>query len=113
MFDFSPDSGLWLLAASAFLAATVLPDNLAIVLISVPGKFPALFWQCIVIAAVDWRRSNLWWTLLMLANGKCARYLAIGTGWMWFEANWVAWRVSAKLGRSLTFIRDRTRRFNS
>ena len=52
MFDFSPDAGLWGLAAAAFLSATVLPGNSEIVLISVLAKFPTLFWQCIVVATV-------------------------------------------------------------
>ena len=143
MFDFSPDAGLWGLAAAAFLSATVLPGNSEIVLVSVLAKFPSLFWQCIVVAtiantlggmtsyligrvlperagnnkalkwlqrygewmlllswvpligdalcvAAGWLRINPWLTLLMLAIGKCARYLAIAAGWTWFAANWLA-----------------------
>ena len=137
MFDFSPDAGLWGLAASAFLSATVLPGNSEIVLVGVLAKFPTLFWQGIVVATVantlggmtsygigrvlpakpeksialtwlqrygewmlllswvpligdalcvaaGWLRINPWLTLLMLAIGKCARYLAIASGWAWF-----------------------------
>ena len=143
MFDFSPDAGLWGLAAAAFLSATVLPGNSEIVLIGVLAKFPTLFWQCIVVAtiantlggmtsygigrvlpakpgqskaltwlqrygewmlllswvpligdalcvAAGWLRINPWLTLLMLAIGKCARYLAIAGGWVWVTARWFA-----------------------
>ena len=143
MFDFSPDAGLWGLAASAFLSASVLPGNSEIVLVGVLAKFPTLFWQCIVVAtiantlsgmtsygigrvlpakpkksnalawlqrygewilllswvpligdalcvAAGWLRINPWLTLLMLAIGKCARYLVIAAGWTWVAANWFA-----------------------
>ena len=143
MFDFSPDAGLWGLAASAFLSATVLPGNSEIVLVGVLAKFPTLFWQGIVVATVantlggmtsygigrflpakpekskaltwlhrygewmllmswvplfgdalcvaaGWLRINPWLTLLMLAIGKCARYLAIAAGWAWVAAKWFA-----------------------
>jgi len=52
MFDFSPDAGLWGLAASAFLSATILPGNSEIVLLGVLAKYPSLFWQCIVAATI-------------------------------------------------------------
>ena len=52
MFDFSPDAGLWGLAASAFLSATILPGNSEIVLLGVLAKHPSLFWQCIVVATI-------------------------------------------------------------
>ncbi len=52
MFDFSPDAGLWGLAASAFLSATLLPGNSEIVLVGVLAKYPQLFWQAIVIATL-------------------------------------------------------------
>ena len=52
MFDFSPDAGLWGLAASAFLSATILPGNSEIVLLGVLAKYPSLFWQCIVVATI-------------------------------------------------------------
>ena len=52
MFDFSPDAGLWGLAASAFLSATILPGNSEIVLLGVLAKYPSLFWQCIVVATL-------------------------------------------------------------
>ena len=141
MFDFSPAAGLWGLAASAFLSATVLPGNSEIVLVGVLAKFPTLYWQCIVVATVantlggmtsygigrifpakseknraftwlqrygewmlllswvpligdalcvaaGWLRINPWLTLLMLAIGKCTRYLAVATGWTWVAATW-------------------------
>ena len=37
--------------------------------------------------AAGWLRINPWLTLLMLAIGKCARYLALAFGWMWFAAS--------------------------
>ena len=52
MLDFSPDAGLWGLAASAFLSATILPGNSEIVLLGVLAKYPSLFWQCIVVATI-------------------------------------------------------------
>ncbi len=52
MFDFSPDAGLWGLAASAFLSATVLPGNSEIVLVGVLAKYPHLFWPAIAIATI-------------------------------------------------------------
>jgi membrane protein YqaA with SNARE-associated domain len=33
--------------------------------------------------AAGWLRINAWRALLMLAIGKCARYLAIAGGWVW------------------------------
>jgi membrane protein YqaA with SNARE-associated domain len=52
MFEFSPDAGLWGLAASAFLSATILPGNSEIVLIALLAKFPSLFWQAILVATL-------------------------------------------------------------
>lgn len=136
VFDFSPDAGLWGLAVSAFLSATLLPANSEIVLIGVLAKYPTLFWQSIGVAtlantlggmttygigrifpnrfihnkallwlqrygewmlllswvpligdalcvAAGWLRINPLLTLLMLAIGKCARYLAVAAGWVW------------------------------
>ena len=141
MFDFSPGNGLWGLAVSAFLSATLLPGNSEIVLVALLAKFPTLFWQSIIVAtlantlggmtsyaigrvlpnkvenkasqwltrygewmlllswvplvgdalcvAAGWLRINPWLMLLMLAIGKCARYLAVAFGWMWFAASWL------------------------
>lgn len=36
--------------------------------------------------AAGWLRINAWLTLLMLALGKCARYLLLATGWTVFGA---------------------------
>lgn len=140
VFEFSSDAGLWGLFLSAFVSATVLPGNSEIVLIAVLAKFPALFWESIVVAtlgntlggmtsyamgrafpkriegkalewmtrygewalllswvpvigdalcvAAGWLRINAWLALLMLALGKCARYLAVALGWSWFAAAW-------------------------
>lgn len=52
MFDFSPDAGLWGLAASAFVSATILPGNSEVVLLAVLAKFPHLFWLAIAVATV-------------------------------------------------------------
>ncbi|MEO8384553.1 MAG: YqaA family protein [Betaproteobacteria bacterium] len=142
MFDFSADAGLWGLAISAFVSATILPGNSEVVFVAILAKFPALFWQSIAVAtigntlggmtsyalgrafpnksnenralswlkrygnwvlllswvplvgdalcvAAGWLRINPWLTLLMLAIGKCARYLALAFGWMWIVANWL------------------------
>ena len=40
--------------------------------------------------AAGWLRINAWLVLLMLAVGKCARYLALAFGWTWLAANWLA-----------------------
>jgi membrane protein YqaA with SNARE-associated domain len=37
--------------------------------------------------AAGWLRINPWLALLMLAIGKCARYLALAFGWTWFSAS--------------------------
>lgn len=139
MFDFSPDAGLWGLAASAFLSATLLPGNSEIVLVGLLTKYPQLFWPAIGIATVantlggmtsyligrlfpnkvenkamlwlkhygewalllswvplvgdalcvgaGWLRLNPWLTLLMMAIGKCARYLLLASGWSWIGAH--------------------------
>ena len=52
MFDFSPDAGLWGLATSAFLSATLLPGNSEIVLVGVLAKYPHLFWPAIAVATI-------------------------------------------------------------
>ena len=36
--------------------------------------------------AAGWLRINPWLALLMLALGKCARYLTVAAGWSWFAA---------------------------
>jgi len=144
MFDFSPDEGLWGLAVSAFLSATILPGNSEIVLLALLAKFPSLFWQAIMVAAVantaggmtsyligrlipqrdetvlkpaqlraltwlrkhgewalllswvplvgdalcvaaGWLRINPWLSLLTMALGKCARYLAVAGAFNWIS----------------------------
>ena len=52
MFEFSPDAGLWGLFIAAFVSATILPGNSEIVLIAVLAKFPALFWESILVATI-------------------------------------------------------------
>ena len=38
--------------------------------------------------AAGWLRINPWLALLMLALGKCARYLALAGGWAWLAGNY-------------------------
>ena len=142
MFEFSPDAGLWGLFIAAFVSATILPGNSEIVLLAVLAKFPALFWESILVAtigntlggmtsyavgrilpakaerralawltrhgewvlllswvpvigdalcvAAGWLRIDPWRALLMLALGKCARYLALAFGWSWIAAAWIS-----------------------
>lgn len=142
MFEFSPDAGLWGLFIAAFVSATILPGNSEIVLLAVLAKFPALFWESILVAtigntlggmtsyavgrilpasvertalawltrhgewvlllswvpvigdalcvAAGWLRIDPWRVLLMLALGKCARYLALAFGWWWIAAAWIS-----------------------
>ena len=142
MFEFSPDAGLWGLFIAAFVSATILPGNSEIVLLAVLAKFPALFWESILVAtigntlggmtsyavgrilpasvertalawltrhgewvlllswvpvigdalcvAAGWLRIDPWRVLLMLALGKCARYLALAFGWSWIAAAWIS-----------------------
>jgi membrane protein YqaA with SNARE-associated domain len=52
MFDFSPDTGLWGLFASAFISATVLPGSSEVVLVALLAKYPALFWQAIIVGTI-------------------------------------------------------------
>jgi len=37
--------------------------------------------------AAGWLRINPWLALVMLAIGKCARYLALASGWAWLAAS--------------------------
>ena len=139
MFELSTDAGLWGLFASAFVSATILPGNSEIVLVAVLAKFPGLFWESIIVAALGntlggmtsyaigrvfpnkaegkalawlkrhgewllllswvplvgdalcvaagWLRINPWLALVLLAIGKCARYLVLALGWTMFGAN--------------------------
>jgi membrane protein YqaA with SNARE-associated domain len=52
MFDFSAEAGLWGLAISAFISATILPGNSEIVLIAVLAKHPQTLWPAIAIATL-------------------------------------------------------------
>ena len=52
MFDFSADTGLFALAASSFVAATILPGGSEFVLIGVLHRYPELLWQAIGVAAI-------------------------------------------------------------
>ena len=36
--------------------------------------------------AAGWLRVNPWLALLMLALGKCARYLLVAGGWAWMSS---------------------------
>lgn len=39
--------------------------------------------------AAGWLRINPWLAFLMLAIGKCARYLAVAGGWAWFASSMI------------------------
>jgi membrane protein YqaA with SNARE-associated domain len=52
MFEFSPESGLWGLFASAFISATLLPGSSEIVLVGLLTKYPELLWTAIAVATV-------------------------------------------------------------
>lgn len=107
MFDFSPDAGLWGLAASAFLSATLLPGNSEIVLVGVLAKYPQLFWQAIAIAtlantlggmssyligrllprkldsrALQWLQRHGEWALLLSWVPVVGDALCVAAGWL-------------------------------
>ena len=52
VFDFSAEAGLWGLAISAFVSATILPGNSEIVLIAVLAKHPDTIWLAIAVATI-------------------------------------------------------------
>ena len=52
MCTLSPGTGLLGLLVFAFVSATVLPSNSAIVLLTVLAKFPEIFWESIVVATI-------------------------------------------------------------
>ena len=52
MFEFSPESGLWGLFASAFISATLLPGSSEIVLVGLLTKYPELLWTAIAVATI-------------------------------------------------------------
>lgn len=52
VFDFSADAGLWGLAISAFLSATLLPGSSEAVLIAVYSQHADLFWAAALVATV-------------------------------------------------------------
>jgi membrane protein YqaA with SNARE-associated domain len=52
MLDFSTDTGLLALAASSFVAATILPGGSEFVLIGVLHRYPDLLWQAVAVATV-------------------------------------------------------------
>lgn len=114
MFDFSPDAGLWGLAASAFLSATLLPGNSEIVLVGVLAKYPQLFWQAIAIAtlantlggmssyligrllprkldsrALRWLQHHGEWALLLSWVPVVGDALCISAGWLRLNA-WIS-----------------------
>lgn len=107
MFDFSPDAGLWGLAASAFLSATLLPGNSEVVLVGVLAKYPQLFWQAIAIAtlantlggmssyllgrllprkldsrALQWLQRHGEWALLLSWVPLVGDALCVAAGWL-------------------------------
>lgn len=52
MFEFSPETGLWGMFASAFLSATLLPGSSEIVLIGLMTKYPDIMWSAIAVATI-------------------------------------------------------------
>ena len=105
--EFSADAGLWGLALAAFLSATLLPGNSEIVLVALLAKFPALFWQSIIIAtigntlggltsyaigrifsgkaesrALDWLRRYGEWALLLSWVPLIGDALCVAAGWL-------------------------------
>ena len=107
MFDFSPDTGLWGLFASAFVSATILPGNSEFVLVAVLAKFPALFWEFIGVAtlgntlggmtsyaigrvfpnkaehkAMAWLRRYGEWVLLLSWVPVIGDALCVAAGWL-------------------------------
>jgi membrane protein YqaA with SNARE-associated domain len=107
MFEFSPEAGLWGLAASAFLSATLLPGNSEIVLIGLLTKYPPLFWQAIAVAtaantvggmtsywigrllprrgdprALRWLQAHGEWALLLSWVPLVGDALCVAAGWL-------------------------------
>ncbi|MEO8010290.1 MAG: YqaA family protein [Dokdonella sp.] len=111
MFEFSPETGLWGLFASAFLSATVLPGSSEVVLIGLLAKFPDLFWQAIAVAtigntcggvtsywmgrllpnkaegrAIEWMKKYGYWALLFSWVPLFGDALCVAAGWMRIDA---------------------------
>jgi membrane protein YqaA with SNARE-associated domain len=107
MFDFSPDTGLWGLFASAFVSATILPGSSEVVLVALLAKYPALFWQAIIAGtigntlggmtsywlgrfipdraetrAIMWLRRYGVWALLLSWVPLAGDALCVASGWL-------------------------------
>ncbi len=105
--EFSADTGLWGLTLAAFLSATLLPGNSEIVLVALLAKFPALFWQSIIVAtigntlggltsyaigrifsgkvesrAIAWLRRYGEWTLLLSWVPLIGDAMCVAAGWL-------------------------------
>jgi membrane protein YqaA with SNARE-associated domain len=52
MFEFSPETGLWGMFASAFLSATLLPGSSEVVLIGLMTKYPDIIWTAVAVATI-------------------------------------------------------------
>lgn len=118
MFEFSPDTGLWGLFASAFIGATFLPGGSEIVLITLLQKYPDLFSSAILIAtvgntlggmtsyglgrlvpnrvtnktggrAVLWLNKYGYWALLLSWVPFVGDALCMAAGWLRFNV-WIA-----------------------
>ena len=70
MFEFSPETGLWGLFASAFISATILPGSSEVVLIGLLAKYPNLVWHAVAIATVGNTLGGMtsYWLGRMLPN---------------------------------------------
>ena len=80
---------------TSYAIGRVLPnkaDNKALVWLRRYGEWTLLLsWVPVIgdalCVAAGYLRINPWLALLMLAVGKCARYLGLAFGWTWFAAN--------------------------
>ena len=81
MLDFSTDAGLWALAASSFLSATVLPGNSEIALVGVLAKYAHLFWPAIAIATI----ANTLGGMASYAIGRIVPNKAEGKALAWLK----------------------------
>lgn len=127
MFDFSAEAGLWGLAASAFLSATLLPGNSEVVLVGVLAKYPQLFWPAIAAAtvantlggmtsyaigrlfpnkidgrAINWLKRYGEWALLLSWVPLIGDALCLAAGWVRVNV-WLALAMMA-LGKFVRYL---------
>jgi membrane protein YqaA with SNARE-associated domain len=110
MFEFSPESGLWGLFASAFVSATLLPGSSEVVLIGLLAKYPELIYTAVAVAtigntcggitsywlgrlvpnkaegkAIEWLKKYGMWSLLFSWVPLFGDALCVAAGWMRFN----------------------------